>query len=166
MSNTRIFLHGEGSAVRIRDTEKVNPTIGLVSIDGLISEVGTNDIPVVILEIEAKFSTSQNFTRSLKDVTYVLPFGDRPSEISVSCMIYTVPCDGEQDSGSNIKAVMEYYKDRRIKRETVSPVEIVYAGQRINGFITGMTIGAASKVGSMAVVFANFNILGWFPDEN
>lgn len=163
---TDLFVHGEGTVVRIQDISRYNPTIGLISIPGITAEgEGAGDLPVIILEVEGKFSTSQNFTRSLKDVTYVLPFGDLPSEISLSCLIFAGGCSLLESGDDSIATVMDYYKDNRITRDSVEPIEIVYAGQRINGFITKLTMGAATKVGNTGVTFANFKLLGWFIDE-
>ena len=165
MSQTQIFIHGEGTVVKVSNEgarKTASPGVGLLSVPGMTGNEDENELPIILIDVEAVFQTAQTFTKSLSDVTYILPFGDQPTLISVDCLILFSECEGGS-GGDPLSAVMKYYIDNRIKRGNVTPISITYAKQNISGFITKFSLGATSR--GMSVATASFEITGWL-DEN
>ena len=166
---TSIFASQEGAITLVSSsTGNTNAQSGLISIG---DSTNKTTFPALIMDLDVLFETSQNWTRALDDTLYVLPFGDRPIEISIDCLVMPSDCassdgeEGQKGVSENTEKLLDFYLEKRIKRDSVAPITIMFANKEIIGFLVKFKVNAASSANNMPITRATFNILGWFKNE-
>lgn len=159
-----------GKLVKIKN-ESTGNTPALIQMGTKTGGVKSTDkatFPALITSFSIQLETMHTFARSLSDVFYVYPFGDKPTEITVACLVMS---DGECDNGvlsysDTLAQLVDFYKSNRISNKNkLSIIEVVVGSQalKINGLITRMSIVGQMPAGIPALQ-VTFNLIGWLED--
>jgi len=169
MAGTNIFIStNTGKLVKIKTDSPGTPALIQMRSKTGVQSTDKSTFPALINSFSIQLETMHTFARSLSDVFYVYPFGDKPTEISISCLVMS---DGECDSGvlsysDTLAQLVDFYKSNRINNKNkLSIVEVIVGSQalKINGLITRMNI-TGQMPGGVPALQVTFNLIGWLED--
>jgi len=113
---------------------------------------------VIITAVQYEQKVAAQFKTSLRRVLYVFPFGDKPSQVTLTFAVFLYDCDGNPTTA--VEDLLNYYDEVKLKPTDDTPVQVVIGGKAINAFVLSLNLGM-QQGGVQTVVTATMTLVGW-----
>lgn len=157
-----VFNATAGSAIYGGSAVAVNGNRGASTIvtHSLTDDEGKSDPGehVITVGLKIKQEVSAEFQVSLRRKLYVIPFGDKPSELQLAFTVFTLDCEGRATEG--IRDMLDYYDDVKLKPDDSDPLSIIIGGDTMQVFCVALSMDI-SQIEAQLVATANATFIGW-----
>ena len=145
-----------GSATRVEPMgQGVNRAAStLIQFDGERTPVAF----AITTSVETRERVSFQTRLSLRRVLYVYPFGDEPTEMTITLSLFTKDCNGELTD--TFKSLMAFYKRIRLTTSPAEPITITIGGVAYRAYCVGMTMRSQQN-NMQNMTGVTLQLLGW-----
>ncbi len=151
-----ILSSAPGTIVTVQGTGGSSGSSAVISVDGF------NDTQAIIIGFNLKLETDVSYMRALSDNFYVFPFGDKPSDLKLECLLSAECNSSKADYSKSLKQIAQFYKTNRVTFSNAKVIKIVLGGGAIvlSGLVTEITIDG-SVDGMVPSIRAAFMMKAW-----
>lgn len=115
----------------------------------------------VVTHVRARQAVAAQFQNALNDLIFITPFGDLPGDVAISFLANN-RCDDSSTGRTPFGAIQEYFDRRLLPSANKLPAIIVIGSGTFKGYLTGLSIDAASQ--DIPMVSAALLFKAW-PDD-
>ena len=151
-----ILSSAPGTVVTVNGNGSSSGSSAVISVDGF------KDTNAIVIGFNVKLETDVSYMRALSDNFYVFPFGDKPSDLKLECLLAAECTTNKADYSKSLKNVAQFYRSNRVTFSNAKVIKIVIGGGAIvlSGLLTEMTIDG-SVDGMVPSVRAAFMMKAW-----